>query len=55
MKLRRFCVVELKDGNRATILEKEKNKYFAEIVNIYGITLDKKYITKEEIKKVIYK
>ena len=34
MKINKIDVVELKNGNRATILDiNEKNKYFAEIVN----------------------
>lgn len=56
MKIDKFDVVELKDNNRATILDKEsKNKYFAEIVNSYGITLEKRIITSDEISKVIHK
>lgn len=56
MKIKKFDVVELKNGNRATILEKErKNKYIAEIVNPYGITLETRIISNEEITKVIHK
>ena len=34
MKIKRFDVVELKDGNRATILDiKENQKYFVDIVS----------------------
>ena len=48
MKIKKFDVVELKNGNRATILEKErKNKYIAEIVNPYGITLETRIISNE--------
>lgn len=54
MKIKKFDVVELKDNNRATILETEKNQYFAEIVNSYGITVENRYITQDEIEKVIY-
>ena len=54
MKIKKFDVVELKDNNRATILETEKNQYFAEIVNSYAITVENRYITQEEIGKVIY-
>lgn len=54
MKIKKFNVVELKNGNRATILEVLGNKYLTEIVNAYGITLDKKIITENEIAKVIY-
>lgn len=54
MKMKKFNVVELKDGNKAIILETLGNRYLAEIVNIYGITLDKRIIKENEIKKVIY-
>lgn len=54
MKIKKFNVVELNNGNRATILEVLGNRYLAEIVNCYGITLDKKIITENEIRKVIY-
>ena len=55
MKINKFDVVELKDGNRATIIEvKDKNVYFAEVVNAYGITLDKRDIQEKEIDKIIY-
>ncbi len=56
MKLNRFDVVELKNGNRATIFDKQnRNKYIAEIVNSYGISLGRKTITCNEISKVIHK
>ena len=43
MKIDKFDVVELKDSNKATILDKKsRNKYFAEIVNSYGFTLEKR-------------
>ncbi len=55
MKINKFDVVELKDGNRATIIDvKDKNNYFAEIVNAYGITLDKRDIQEKEIDKIIF-
>lgn len=54
MKIKKFNVVELNNGNRATILEVLDGKYLAEIVNSYGITLDKRIITENEINKVIY-
>lgn len=54
MKIQRFNVVELKDKNRATILEIKGKKYLAEIVNPYGITLGIKTIIKDDIQKVIY-
>ena len=53
MKYKRFDVVELNNGNRATILDIKKNSYNVEIVNPYGITLDKKFISNDEIKRVI--
>lgn len=53
MKIKVFDVVELKDKNKATILEIKDDKYFAEIVNPYGITIDrKKEITKNDIAKI---
>ena len=56
MKLDRFDVVKLKNGNRATIIDKKsKDKYIAEIVNPYGITLQRETISRNEISKVIYK
>lgn len=55
MKYKRFDVVELKDKNRATILDIVKNHYIAEIVNDYVITIDKrKLISNEDIIKGIY-
>lgn len=55
MKVKRFNVVELKDNNRATILEiKGNNQYFAEIVNTCGITIDNRLITNDDINKVLY-
>ena len=54
MRIRKFDVVELKNGNRATILQVLGNRYLVEIVNAYGITLDKKIITGDEINKVVY-
>lgn len=54
MKYKRFDVVELKDNNRATILNVNKNNYLAEIVNAYGITIDRNVITDNDIKKIIY-
>ena len=54
MKIKKFNVVELNNGNRATILEVLDGKYLAEIINSYGITLDKRIITENEINKVIY-
>lgn len=54
MKIKKFDVVELKDSNKATILEIKNNEYFAEIVDNSGRTLDNRHITQDEIKQVIY-
>ena len=54
MGIRKFDVVELYNKNKATILQIEGNKYFAEIVNSSGVTVDKKYISDSDITKVIY-
>lgn len=56
MKITRFDVVEMKDSNKATILEvKGNNKYFAEIVNGRGKTIEKKQIELKQIKRILYK
>ena len=52
MKYKIFDVVKMKNKNKATILDIiEKNKYFAEIVNPNGETVDKRIITEDEIEK----
>lgn len=45
MKIDRFNVVELKDGNRETIIDvRGKNEYFAEVVNaLWTNSCKKKY------------
>ena len=53
MRLKRFEVVELLNGNKATILDTNNNKYYAEIVNGEGKTIDNRTITEDEIKKVL--
>ena len=53
MKLKRFEVVELVNGNKATILDTNNNQYYAEVVNDKGITIDNRIITEEEIKRVL--
>ena len=53
MKFKKFEVVELVNGNKATILETNNNQYYAEIVNDNGITIDNRAITEDEIKKVL--
>ena len=56
MKIKMFDVVELDNGNRATILEIKGNKYFVELLNAYGITVDKrKQITKTDIVRIVDK
>ena len=54
MRYKRFDVVELNNGNRATILDVENNRYNVEIVNPYGSTIDKTIIKDNEISKIIY-
>ena len=54
MKFKKFDVVELKNKNRATILEKKNNEYLTEIVDTNGITVEKRNINQEDIKQVIY-
>ena len=53
MKLKRFEVVELLNGNKATILDTNNNQYYVKIVNDNGITIDNRAITEDEIKKVL--
>lgn len=54
MKLKKFDVVELKNNNKATILEMKNNEYLAEIVDTNGITVDTRNINQEDIKQLIY-
>ena len=55
MRYKRFDVVELKNDNKATILDiKENNEYFVEIVDSNGTTIGNKIITNSEIKRVVY-
>ncbi len=56
MKIKKFDVVELKNKNKAVILEiYKRKKYYAEIVNDRGETINKKEITSKEIDKIIYR
>ena len=56
MKIKKFDVVELKNKNKAVILEiYKRKKYYAEIVNDKGNTIDKKEIISKEIDKIIYR
>lgn len=55
MKIEVFDVVELKDKNKATILnKKENNEYLSEIIDNKGKKLGNKVITEQEIEKIIY-
>lgn len=54
MKYKEFDVVELNDQNKATILKVDGNQYFVEVVNVYGIKVDNRYITDTEINQAIY-
>ncbi|MCI9366620.1 MAG: hypothetical protein HFJ54_09135 [Clostridia bacterium] len=55
MRYKRFDVVELKNDNKATILDiKENNEYFVEIVDSNGTTIGNKIIINSEIKRVVY-
>lgn len=55
MSYKIFDVVELQNGNRATILEcKIKNQYKAEIVNVTGTSQGVKEIQESDIKKAIF-
>lgn len=55
MKLKTFDVVELLDKNKAVILEtKESGKYFVEVVDELGITIEYRNIVNSEIKRIIY-
>ena len=54
MKIKQFDIVKLTDENRATILQVCKNEYYAQIINKSGNIIDNKYITKNDIKSVLY-
>ena len=54
MKYKQFDVIELKDANKAIILQAYKNNYLAEIVNTNGVTLDKRILVESEIQTVLY-
>ena len=53
MKLKIFDVVELKDNNRATILNINNKEYLAEVVNSAGISLGNKVLKDNDINKII--
>ena len=54
MKIKKFDVVELKNSNKATILDIKESKYVAEIVDANGKTIGIKEITESDINQVIY-
>ena len=54
MKIKKFDVVELKNKDKATILNTDNNEYFAEIVDSNGTTIDKRNISQDEVRQVIY-
>lgn len=54
MKIKKFDVVELNNGNRATILDIKNKEYYAEIVDSKGETIDIRNIIDDEISKVIF-
>lgn len=54
MRIEKFDVVELNNNNKATILNKNNNKYYAEIVNNSGVTIEKRFIEQDEIRRIIY-
>lgn len=54
MKYKRFDVVELKNGNKATILDINNREYYAEIVDKEGTRVDIRNITEDEIFKIIF-
>ncbi len=54
MKINRFDVVELKDKNKATILNFQNNRYLVEVVSPDGKSLGTKLITDNDIEEVIF-
>ncbi len=55
MKIKVFDVVELTNGNKATILCVNNEQYRAEIVTEHGISKGISDIKEKEIKKVIFR
>lgn len=55
MNINVFDVVELNNGNKATILEINKKGYKVEIVDDKGTSLGTFQVDKDSIKKVIFK
>lgn len=54
MKYKRFDVVELNNGNKATILDTNNKDYYVEIVDLEGNRVDIKFIEENEISKMIF-
>ncbi len=54
MKVNRFDVVELKDKNKATILNFQNNKYLVDVVSPDGKSLGIKEINDNDIEKIIF-
>ncbi len=55
MKLKKFDVVELNNGKKASILDIKNGEYYAEIVNPNnGITIEHRMIKEYEIKAIIF-
>ena len=55
MKIEKFDVVELKNGNKATIIDKiNEEKFFSEIVDYNGTTIDRCEIDIKDISKKVF-
>lgn len=55
MKIEKFDVVELKNGYKATIIDKRiEQKYFSEIVDSDGTTIDRCEIDIKDISKKVF-
>lgn len=56
MRYNKFDVIELKNGNKAIMINKNnRNQYIAKIINSNGVTIEKKAIKDKEISKILYK
>ena len=56
MRYNKCDVIELKNGNKAIIINKNnRNQYIAKIINSNGVTIEKKAIKDKEISKILYK
>lgn len=54
MRLKQFDVVEIKNGNKAVILEQKGKEYFAETLDNLGNTLEYRNISVEEIEGLVF-